>query len=230
MLEQYHIKARLKAMSIHLVISTVIFILTALLLIYTYFPSIHFTINGGLQGLTLMFWIDIVLGPLLTFLVFNPTKPKREKITDCLVIALVQFMALVYGFYHVYEQRPKFLLLRTAGIVETVTEKQFNGDLKKVDLTQFKQLTQIPFVAFDADVKENQGLVSPKQQIEGVIRMQKTVLKSLDETQLSQWNELKSQYKEPIYLLQLVGTYKTEYIVVNEDFDMVASLGRKDTL
>ena len=104
-------RARLSAMAIHAMISAIVFVATAAILIFLFFPSIHFQINGGGQGLRLMFAIDLILGPLLTFLIFNPLKSLREKIFDLSCVALVQLLALVYGFYTIYQQRPVLLLV-----------------------------------------------------------------------------------------------------------------------
>ena len=104
-------RARLSAMAIHAMISAIVFVATAAILIFLFFPSIHFQINGGWQGLRLMFAIDLILGPLLTFLIFNPLKSLREKIFDLSCVALVQLLALVYGFYTIYQQRPVLLLV-----------------------------------------------------------------------------------------------------------------------
>lgn len=77
-LQSNQIKPRLKAFALHLLISGTIFLTTALLLIYWFFPSAHFKINGGIQGLMIMFAIDIIIGPVLTLLVYNPLKLKKK--------------------------------------------------------------------------------------------------------------------------------------------------------
>ncbi|STZ70291.1 Uncharacterised protein [Moraxella caprae] len=48
---------------------------------------------GAIQGLTLVFLVDVVLGPLLSFLVYNPAKPKKEIISDFVIIGAVQIAA-----------------------------------------------------------------------------------------------------------------------------------------
>lgn len=53
--------------------------------------------------------VDVVCGPLLTLVLFNPTKSSRELVTDMGLIAVIQLGALVYGLNTAYEARPLFL-------------------------------------------------------------------------------------------------------------------------
>jgi hypothetical protein len=93
--------SKLKGMGIHFLISAVIFVpIFYLLWVYWFPPPLFFT-DGGRQGLQIMIPVDLVIGPLLTFIVFNPAKPRRELIGDLSVIALVQVVALVFGYVSV---------------------------------------------------------------------------------------------------------------------------------
>ena len=87
----------------HLAISLLVFSsLVAVMLIY-WFPGDLFIMDGGWEGLKLVAMIDLVLGPLLTLVLFKPGKPGLK--FDLSVIAAVQIAALAYGFYTTYHQR-----------------------------------------------------------------------------------------------------------------------------
>jgi hypothetical protein len=52
--------------------------------------------------------VDIVLGPLLTFVVARSSKPRRELTRDIAVIVAVQLCALVYGTVSLWNGRPLY--------------------------------------------------------------------------------------------------------------------------
>ncbi len=54
--------------------------------------------------------VDVVLGPLLTLLVFSPRKPRRELRFDLSVIVMLQLAAFMYGSWVVYSERPQYLV------------------------------------------------------------------------------------------------------------------------
>ena len=97
----YH--AKIKAVVAHLILSIVIFSGIMAILISFWYPPPYFEMDGGWQGIKLVAFIDIVLGPLLTFVVFKPGK-KGLKV-DLALIAVLQFSALFYGIHTLYTYR-----------------------------------------------------------------------------------------------------------------------------
>lgn len=97
---------KLRAFSIHFLISLVIFAALLYLILFHWYPWPWFAIDGGWPGVRIMIAVDLVLGPLLTFIVFNPAKSRREMTLDFSLIALVQIAALIWGVYLVHGQRP----------------------------------------------------------------------------------------------------------------------------
>jgi len=97
---------KLKAASIHLLISLLIFMVILYFILFDWYPEPFFTAQGGWQGIRLMAVVDLVLGPSLTFIVFNHLKQRKEIFFDISLIVLVQIVALIWGGYTVYAQRP----------------------------------------------------------------------------------------------------------------------------
>lgn len=97
---------RLRAVGIHLAISAVFFGAALYLILAHWYPSFHFLVDGGWQGVRIMAAVDFVLGPLLTLIVFNPFKARRLIVLDLSCIGIAQFGALVWGFYAIHSQRP----------------------------------------------------------------------------------------------------------------------------
>lgn len=99
-------KNRFIASATHFFISIIIFTLFVLLLLYLWFPAPYFSASGGWQGLKIAATVDLILGPLLTLVVFNIKKPKKELVRDLSIIATIQISALVWGMATIYQQRP----------------------------------------------------------------------------------------------------------------------------
>lgn len=97
---------RYTAAASHFAISLAIFAGLLFILLSNWYPSPFFTASGGLQGLKIVAMVDLVLGPLLTLIVFNPYKSRKELHIDLSVIALFQVSALIWGVITVYQQRP----------------------------------------------------------------------------------------------------------------------------
>jgi hypothetical protein len=57
---------------------------------------------------TVMTGVDLVLGPLLTLVIANPSKPRRALTRDIAVIVAVQLIALFYGAASLWNGRPLY--------------------------------------------------------------------------------------------------------------------------
>ena len=97
---------KLKAAGIHLIIS--FFIVASVLIIMNllWYPNAYFTLMGGQRLVLVLASVDVVLGPLLTFIVFKSGKKSLR--FDLFCIAVVQLLALSYGIYVMFESRPVF--------------------------------------------------------------------------------------------------------------------------
>ena len=103
MLERY---SRLQVFSVHLSISAVVFAALAIAMVTHWFPGPYFAADGGWQGMRIIAAVDLVLGPSLTLIFFNPKKKKhRALLFDLSAIAIVQLIALVWGTWVVYNER-----------------------------------------------------------------------------------------------------------------------------
>jgi len=94
---------RWKASLIHLALSAVIYVALLYLIVFLWYPQPYFAADGGWQGVQLITGVDLVLGPLLTLIVFKSGKPGLRR--DLTLIGLVQTVALVWGTWLVYDQR-----------------------------------------------------------------------------------------------------------------------------
>lgn len=96
--------SRVRAFLVHLGISLSVFSILLYLILYHWYPQPFFVANGGWQGLRIIVFVDVVLGPLLTAIVYKPGKPGLA--IDLGIIALFQISALLWGLYVIAGQRP----------------------------------------------------------------------------------------------------------------------------
>ena len=116
------LKTKLKASGIHLGLSLIIFIVLAYQIYYVWYPVPYFSVDGGWQGIRLIAAVDLVLGPFITFLIFDLRKSRRAIVFDLIVIALFQTSALVYGVATTYQQRPVAIVLVDQFVLSTVAD------------------------------------------------------------------------------------------------------------
>ena len=71
-----------------------------------WFPHALAAASGGLEGLTIVAAVNFVLGPLLTFVIYDIAKSKAQLARDIGVIVFLQLSCLIAGVFVVYEARP----------------------------------------------------------------------------------------------------------------------------
>jgi hypothetical protein len=106
MLTSLDLRGRAFAAGLHMLISVVIAGLAAVLVFGLWYPGPFRLLAGGRDLFLLVTSVDVVIGPLLTFAVFNSAKGLKHLRRDLGVIGLIQTAALVYGLHTVYIARP----------------------------------------------------------------------------------------------------------------------------
>ena len=99
-------RARLRAATIHLGLSALVAAVAALLVFALWYPYPYREVSGGRELFQLVVGVDIILGPLLTFAIFNLAKPRAELRRDIAVIVVLQLAGLAYGLWTVHLARP----------------------------------------------------------------------------------------------------------------------------
>lgn len=99
---------RIKAFTLHVLISALIALTVIAVVFYLWYPAPLHTAVGVTQIFLILLAVDVVLGPLLTLLVYKVGK--KTLIMDLTVIAVLQISALGYGLWTVAEGRPAWLV------------------------------------------------------------------------------------------------------------------------
>lgn len=100
---------KLKASMIHLSISLILVFLIIGTTMFFLFPGLFVSVTDFKEVASIIISVDLVLGPLLTFVAFNPQKPKKLLYLDFSVIAAIQLSALLYGAYSLFQIHPVYV-------------------------------------------------------------------------------------------------------------------------
>ena len=103
-------KSAVTAMCLHFVATLLVAFIVAALVFGVWYPHPYRAMSGGTELFFLVIGVDIVCGPLLTLVLFNPTKPKREMVVDLGLVVIMQLTALSYGIWTVQQARPLYLV------------------------------------------------------------------------------------------------------------------------
>ncbi|MCE3003209.1 MAG: hypothetical protein LW860_11010 [Xanthomonadaceae bacterium] len=99
---------RWRAAGAHFVISAVVAVAVVALLLLVWYPGPLYEAGGGERLTFILVAIDIVVGPILTLLVFRAGKPGMK--FDLTVIALLQVAFLAYGLSVISAARPAYVV------------------------------------------------------------------------------------------------------------------------
>jgi hypothetical protein len=103
-------RSAIRAALFHFLGSLLVASLAATLVLWVWFPHPYDLLSGGRSLFLMLVGVDVVCGPLLTLVLFNPAKPRRELFADMALVVLLQLAALLYGLHTAYAARPLFLV------------------------------------------------------------------------------------------------------------------------
>jgi hypothetical protein len=105
-LPRLDLHARARAAGWHLLVCLVVASLAAALVFGVWYPGDYRALSGGRELFLLVTSVDVVLGPLLTFAIFDQRKGWPHLRRDLAVIGVIQLAGLAYGMHTVYVARP----------------------------------------------------------------------------------------------------------------------------
>ena len=141
---------RYQAFAVHMAISLVIFFILLVCITQYWYPGILFDTGNGWKAVGMIVGIDLILGPLLTLIVFNHNKSSLK--FDLAVIALVQTAALIYGIWTIHQTRPVALAFINTSFMTIYANSDIAADVQEqvTDLNSNKL-----FYLFDDSVQED---------------------------------------------------------------------------
>src|SRR5580698_552986 len=123
-------KFRLKAFGLHLLGSFLALsvVLGALYLGWYHWPGWHLT--EAVHVVVVMVSVDVVIGPLITLVIANERKPRRELARDIAIIVAVQLAALGYGTTTLWNGRPLYYAF-SVDCLEVVQASDIDAEARK---------------------------------------------------------------------------------------------------
>lgn len=104
------LRNRIKACVNHLFWSMVLATSAAGLVFFIWYPSPYREISGGRELFQIIVTVDLLIGPLITFFVFDIRKPSWKLRCDLFIVAIIQLSALGYGLWTVAMARPVYVV------------------------------------------------------------------------------------------------------------------------
>jgi hypothetical protein len=121
------------AMGVHFVATAVLAGIAAALIFLVWFPTPFQSMVGGTELFLLVVGCDLALGPLLSLVIYNSRKSRRQLVMDYTVVGAVQIAALVYGVLIVADVRPAYVAYFTDRF-----EIVLAGDIREAELAAAK--------------------------------------------------------------------------------------------
>lgn len=90
----------------HFSISATVVGIAMAVIFFVWYPAPYFQIAGAWSVVQVLIGVDLILGPLLTLMLYRAGKPGL--VFDLCIIALIQLSALTYGLTVIYQERPYF--------------------------------------------------------------------------------------------------------------------------
>lgn len=143
------VTTRWQAAGIHLLLSIAIAAAALFLMLRVWYPPPLFAAEGGNDLLFIIIAVDVIIGPLITLIVFKLGKPSLR--FDLTVVAILQLCALAYGVYVMYVARPVYIAMAMSQF-ETVRANEIEASyLAEAKLPAFRSvpLTGPMYVAID---------------------------------------------------------------------------------
>jgi hypothetical protein len=124
-------KAKLWATLLHALVTCASGSIAAFLIFYLWYPDDYAQMVGGLDLFLLVCGVELVLGPALSFIIYNPRKSRRELLLDYSLVGFVQLAALTFGIHSTFIARPVFTVF-VKDRFEIVTQADIQDDLSSV--------------------------------------------------------------------------------------------------
>jgi hypothetical protein len=233
------LKSKLKATAIHFSLSFVVFLVLSYLIFYVWYPEPYFWVDGGWQGMRIVAAVDLILGPVITFLIWNSAKSRREIGFDLIIIAVVQIGALIYGVITTYDQRPVSVVLIDEFMVPATFETYGNQLKSSDELRQYSpESPPIIYAHFPMTTeainqihkfKVEQKIVEHAQVhlykkfdsfLEALKQKQLLFNQRLDERKkrgdFEQWLKLNEKQIESVLIAPFSGRYGMKWLVFNQ--------------
>jgi hypothetical protein len=168
MISSTRTRAAANAALIHLGLSALVGLTAAAVVFGLWFPYPYRNLAGGQYLFLILVSVDVVCGPLLTAVLFNPLKSRRELALDLSLVAIVQIAALVYGIHVISQARPVVLAFEADRLVAVSAGQIAPADLEQAPPELRKLSWSGPVLVGTRDPKVGETMQSVMLSLDGV--------------------------------------------------------------
>lgn len=129
---------RLKFFLGHIVISILIALIVVCVVFLLWYPAPLAKATGVTQIFLMLIAVDVIVGPMLTLLVYKEGKKTLKM--DLIVIVLIQITALLYGVYNIEQGRPLWLV-QNGNRFELVRNNEIMDENIKLAKAEYRQVS-----------------------------------------------------------------------------------------
>jgi hypothetical protein len=132
-------REKFRAFGIHFLATLVVALLAASLIFLVWFPDPFQEMVGGSKLFLLLIGCDLALGPLISLVIYDSRKSRRELVLDYSLVALIQAAALVYGMYVSFNARPLYVVFAQDRLEVVTSNEIAEEDLVEARLSEFRR-------------------------------------------------------------------------------------------
>lgn len=122
-------RPRAYAALVHFASSLLVAAFSAYLVFGLWYPPPYSALSGGTELFLLLVSVDVLIGPLLTFAVFDRAKLPRVLRRDLTTIVVLQLAAMIYGLHTMAIARPVVMALEVDRFRVVIAQAVLEGEL-----------------------------------------------------------------------------------------------------
>ena len=120
---------RYKAAGLHFLGSAAVLLLIAAVVRWVWYPGPFFYVAGGVNLIGIIAGVDVVLGPLIMLIIFNPQKKSIKFDVACVLVFQLAFLG--YGVWSIGQARPAFITFAGQRFFMVTANEIEEAELKK---------------------------------------------------------------------------------------------------
>lgn len=133
-------KGKAIAATRHAVVTLLFSVAVYFLVFHIWYPGVFSQIASGTKLFLLIMAVEVILGPLMSLVIFHPSKAKRELICDYTVVVAIQLSAFCYGLISIAQSRPVFIVF-VKDRIEVVAAAEIDKlDLLEAPIAKFRSM------------------------------------------------------------------------------------------
>lgn len=145
----------------HLLISLCLASLSVTLVFFVWYPGLLAYATGVTQIFLILLSVDVVLGPIITLIIFNLKKKELKR--DLYIVAVIQMSALLYGMHTTFIARPAYIAFNINRFDLTYANEVKQENLDKASNSEYRKLPifgpKIISVLLPADAKLREDII-----------------------------------------------------------------------